>query len=277
MAFISYIKRGIKYILFGQPLYNVQANIQLLSPNEQLIGKKVIVTGGGSGIGYSMAKKFHAEGAKVIIAGRNEEKLKRSACEIGCEFLKLDILNVSSFEKFINNADQLLHGVDCLVNNAGISLHETDYSEVTPETFDAQINTNIRGSFFLTQSFVKLLLANNRAGNILFTSSETGETVDERPYGWSKAAINSMVQGLGYKLISNDIRVNAIGPGVTVSDMTGYAEDDNLYSGSSPIGRIYLPEEVAEVACFLLSDASKCVSGQIIYCNNGKTINARWK
>ena len=185
--------------------------------------------------------------------------------------------DVSSFDTFITTADGMLDGVDCLVNNAGISLHEQTFFDVTPESFDAQIATNLRGAFFLTQSFTRLLLAKGRKGNVLFVSSETGETVDIRPYGFTKAAINSMVQGLAYLFVSKGIRVNAVAPGITASDMTGYKADGNLYLPGNATDRIYLPEEVAETACFLLSDASGCISGQIVVCNNGKTINARWK
>ena len=101
--------------------------------------------------------------------------------------------------------------------------------------------------------------------------------MDFRPYGFTKAAVNSMVQGLAYLYAKNNIRVNAIAPGVTASDMTGFKTDDNLYTDYNRIGRIYLPEEVAEVASFLISDISNCVSGQIIACNNAQSVNARWK
>lgn len=116
-----------------------------------------------------------------------------------------------------------------------------------------------------------------RKGNVLFVSSETGETVDWRPYGFTKAAVNSVVQGLAYLFIEDGIRINAVAPGVTASDMTGIKAEGNLYYEGNALNRVYLPEEVAETACFLLSDASGCISGQIITCNNGKTINARWK
>ena len=108
-------------------------------------------------------------------------------------------------------------------------------------------------------------------------SSETGETVDIRPYGFTKAAINSMVQGLACLFIKDGIRVNAVAPGITASDMTGLKADGNLFLECNAINRVYLPEEVAETACFLLSDASGCISGQVIICNNGRTINSRWK
>lgn len=142
-----------------------------------------------------MTEKFVSEDASVLISGRNESILKSTADKTGCKYLALDIQNTSELEKFILEADRMLGGVDCLVNNAGISLHEPTFFDVTPETFDAQIATNLRGGFFLTQSFTRLLLREKRKGNVLFISSETGETADIRPYGFTKAAVNSMVQG----------------------------------------------------------------------------------
>ncbi len=275
MSLINYIKRGFKYVLHGIPTTNVTANITYSSPHETLCGKKIIVTGGGSGIGYAMAKKFKEEGAQVLIAGRNEDKLIKCSKELDCHYLLLDVTKVETFESFINNANKILGGANCLVNNAGISLHEKSYADVTPESFDKQINTNLRGGFFLTQKFVNMLLSQNQEGNILFVSSETGDTVDIRPYGWTKAAINSMMKGFAYKLASMNIRVNAIAPGVTTSEMTGFKEEGNLYYKNGATKRVYLPGEVAETAAFLLSDLSKCISGQIIVLNNGKTINFR--
>lgn len=277
MSYKQYLKRGAKYILRGVPVKNITANISYLQPNCRLAGKKIIVTGGGKGLGAEMAKKFVNEGASVLISGRNEQTLRSTADKIGCKYLTLDIQNTAELDNFISEADRILEGVDCLVNNAGISLHELTFFDVTPETFDAQIATNLRGGFFLTQSFTKLLLREKRKGNVLFISSETGETVDIRPYGFTKAAINSMVQGLACLFVKDGIRVNAVAPGVTASDMTGIKSDGNLFLKYNATERVYLPEEVAETACFLLSDASGCVSGQIILCNNGRTINPRWK
>lgn len=271
------IKRAAKYIIYGVPQYDVKAEIHYLSPSNKLSGKKIIVTGGGKGLGAAMANKFVSEGASVLISGRNEKILKEKAEQIGCKYLTLDVQDTNSFDKFIHDADRILGGVDSLVNNAGISLHEPTFFDVTSETFDTQIATNLRGGFFLTQSFTKLLLHEKRKGNVLFISSETGETVDIRPYGFTKAAINSMVQGLACLFVKDGIRVNAVAPGITASDMTGLKADGNLYLECNAINRVYLPEEVAETACFLLSDVSGCVSGQVIVCNNGRTINPRWK
>lgn len=276
MSLKSKIKHAISFLIHGEtkPTF---ATISYLLPKNQLAGKKIIITGGGRGLGFSMAKKFKAEGAEVLLAGRNEKTLKASAEEICCKYLVLDVSDPTGFRNFITEAANLMEGANVLVNNAGISLHEASFYDVTPETFDKQINTNLKGTFFLTQEFVRYLKSTNRGGNILFVSSETGDTMDFRPYGFTKVAVNSMVQGLAYLFKKEGIRVNAVAPGVTASDMTGFKSDGNISAGEYATGRIYLPEEVAETACFLVSDASGCISGQIITCNNAQTVNARWK
>lgn len=272
------VKQIIKKIILKlrRPV-KVTASISYLNPNGRLKGKRIIVTGGSRGIGKAIAKRLIDEGAKVIITGRNEDSLKKCSDEIGCNYLILDMLDISSFDSFIENAESELGGLDCLVNNAGVSLHENSFFDVTEKTFDVQVNTNFKGPFFLTQAFLKKLRSNNCPGNVLFISSETGITMDIRPYGYTKAAINSMVQGLAYVLAKDNIRINAIAPGITATEMTGFSAEENLYCQSNMTDRVYLPEEIAETACFLLSDISSCISGQIIACNNGRSINSRLK
>lgn len=277
MSAKAIIKRAFDYIIKGVPTYHLTAKVYYLKGSDKLKGKRILITGGGRGLGYAMAKKFVDEGASVLIAGRNEQTLIKSAQQLGCQYAVLDVSDIKSHIKFLIDAEKLLGGLDCLVNNAGVSLHEMDYTAVSQESFEIQINTNLKGPFFLTQQFIRRIKELHQSASVLFISSETGETVDERPYGWTKAATNSMVKGLAFRLASDGIRVNAVAPGVTASDMTGIKENGNLYAANSPSGRIYLPEEVAEVASFLLSDVSGCISGQVITCNNGKTINARWK
>lgn len=257
--------------------FKTVADISYLYPNHKLDNKRIVVTGGGRGLGAAMAEKFVAEGARVVIAGRNESTLKKTAEKIGCEYLILDVNDVSSYDMFLNDVINILGDVDVLVNNAGISLHERNFFDVTPETFDAQMNTNLRSSFFLSQKFIKYWIKEKMYGCVLFVSSETGEMADFRPYGFSKAAINSMVKGLAYLFAEYGIRVNAIAPGVTCSDMTGHSPNGNLYYPENMLNRLYLPNEVAEIAAFLVSAAADCISGQIIACNNGRSINARWK
>lgn len=276
MSIKSSILHLISVILHGEPR-PVKAEIRLLQPNRLLEGKKIIITGGGRGLGKAMAEKFIAEGAKVLIAGRNEQILAETADKLGCEHLQLDVQDTASFKEFITKADSILGGANCLVNNAGISLHESGFTDVTPDQFDSQFATNLKGPFFLTQCFIETCESANATSEfkkILFTSSETGMTVDERPYGLTKAALNSLVQGLAYRYKNKNYRINAIAPGITLSDMVGKTDTEDIRLGDN---RYYLPEEVAEVACFLISDASNCLNGQILVCNEGKTINARWR
>lgn len=278
MNTLYYVKKIVSFLIHGTPK-PTYAKISYLKPNNILNGKKIIVTGGGRGLGLAMAKKFIDEGAIVLIAGRNENVLKESARELGCKYLQLDVQNTSSFKNFIEEADILLGGANCLINNAGISLHENSFLEVSPKQFDEQFDTNLKGAFFLTQCFIENCKQKKTEGikKILFTSSETSMTVDERPYGLTKAALNSLVQGLACRYVKNGYRINAIAPGITASEMTGYDPNGDLTLDINPTKRVFLPEEIAEVASFLCCDASNILNGQILYCNEGKTINARWK
>lgn len=272
------LKKIISFLLHGSPK-QIYAKVFYLKPHKRLEGKSIIITGGGRGLGYAMASRFAAEGAKVLIAGRNVDVLSTSAQKIGCEYLVLDMGDVNGFPNFIEKANKLLGSIDILVNNAGISLHEDSFFSVSPEQFETQFDTNLKGAFFLTQHFMDLCRTNGTTQykKVLFVSSETGVTVDERPYGLTKAAMNSLVQGLAHKYAKEGFRINAIAPGITCSDMTGGKADGNLLCPGNMTERYYLPEEMAEIACFLISDAANLLNGQILVCNEGKTLNARWR
>ena len=277
MSLKSKILHTLSVLLHGEPK-PIYANITFLQPNNRLKGKKIIITGGGRGLGFAMAKRFVEEGADVLITGRNEETLKKSVSEIGCKYLTLDVQNIDSFEAFMEKADNLLDGANCLVNNAGISLHENSFMDVSVGQYNAQFDTNLKGPFFLTQCFISKCREKNREGikKILFISSETSMTVDERPYGLSKAALNSLIQGIACRFVKEDYRINAVAPGITATEMTGFDKKGSLSLDINPTGRVFLPDEIAEMACFLCCDASNILNGQIIVCNEGRTINTRW-
>lgn len=268
------LKKMARFIFSG-PTKKVYAQILYTQPSKVLVGKKIIITGGASGLGAAMAKKFKENGAEVLIAGRNENSLRETAQKLDCKYLVLDSLKTDEFEDFVQKADDMLGGANVLVNNAAVSLHEKSFFDVTEETFDLQINTNLKGSFFLSQRFLKYLKNRTRTGNILFISSETSLQCDHRPYSYTKAAINSMVQGLAYLFHKDNIRVNAICPGPFCSKMSGKDPNGDLYMNDRD--RWYLPEELAEVALFLVSDVSSCISGQVIACNNTRTYLPREK
>lgn len=276
MSLKSYLK-GIVRAIFGRPNPQLVAEIKLSTPSRKLAGKNVIVTGGGRGLGATIAKRFVEEGANVLIAGRNIDALKHTSKEVGCLYHMLDLADIESIKSFIVDADKMLGEIDILVNNAGVSLHEESFLEVSVDGFDRQFYTNLRGPFFLTQKYIARLLKSSQKGNIIFISSETGETVDFRPYGLTKTAVNSLVKGLANCYSKEGIRVNAIAPGVTATEMTGYSSTGNLYCSYNINERVYLPEEIAEIAVGLASDTSGCVSGQIITCNNANTVNPRWR
>ena len=126
MGVKQYLKRGFDYLLHGVPINKIETSISYLNPSQRLEGKNIIVTGGGRGLGFAMAKRFVEEGAKVLIAGRSIDHLKESALKIGCDFLQIDVQNVESFDDFFDDASSILGEINCLVNNAGVSHHDLD-------------------------------------------------------------------------------------------------------------------------------------------------------
>lgn len=276
------IRKVAKFILASQPEKTVMVEISQINYGEILKDKNVVITGGGSGIGYAIAKKCISEGATVVITGRNEDKLKKSVATIGasCKYVVFDICKVDQMNSFLSECEERLGGkINFLVSNAGLSLHENIFTNVTVEGFDRQFNTNFRSNYFLCKAFLEMMLhEDDRDGALLVISSETGHQAYDIPYGMTKAALNSLVRALSRRVYTSGIRVNAIAPGVTESDMTkDYADtsDGNMYRDCAS-DRIFKAEEVAEVACFLLSNASKCISGEVIHCNGGNHIKAFW-
>jgi NAD(P)-dependent dehydrogenase (short-subunit alcohol dehydrogenase family) len=270
------INRAIRYIFKGVPVNNITASVYTLTPDNRLKGRRIIITGGGRGLGFYIAKKCQEEGASILIVGRNEETLKQASHELGqCPYIAADLQDVKRIKGIILEASEKLNGVDSLVNNAGISLHEKSFFDVTEDTFDKQFNTNIKAPYFLSQEFIKYAKNNGQNSlNILFITSERGLYGDVIPYGLTKAAINSLTHGLARAFVTKGVRVNAIAPGVTASDMTGFNKDGNLYRPQSCGKRVLLPEEIAETAVFLLSQNSGCISGEIIPCNEGNHLRS---
>ena len=158
MSITDRIWKGLRYIIKGVPVKHVTAQVVCLSPDSRLAGRKLLVTGGGRGLGYAMAEKFVREGAQVVITGRNEEVLKNASERIGCRYLVSDIKEQRGFDELIMRAADILGGLDSLVNNAGISLHEGSILDVTPEGFDSQVAVNLRGAYFLPVTDVALRL-----------------------------------------------------------------------------------------------------------------------
>ena len=278
MKLRQWIKRGGEYIRHGVPVTQLTVPIYQLSPSDKLKGKNIIVTGGGRGLGFEMAKKFISEGAKVIIVGRDEETLKKATYALGknSKYISFDVSNIENLKWFIDKASKMFgeEKIDCLVSNAGVSLHEGDFRNVNIEGWNKQFDINLKGNYFLVKAFIEYLeKQKNKSGNILVVSSERAKRADDIPYGLTKTAVNSFIQGFASKITSEGIRINGIAPGVTASDMTGFDKNGELYAPWQPNRRIFLPEEVAEVAAFLLSEVSSCICGEIITCDAGRYIS----
>lgn len=279
-SLLTYIRRGLRYIKNGPEVVlqhpEIKVSVSYTHPNNLLKGKKVLITGGSRGIGFAMAKKFVSEGAIVCITGRNETLLAEKARELGCSYICADLQRNDLLEEIIIRADELLGGINCLVNNAGISLHEGNIMNVTEEKYDAQFQTNLKAAYFLSKYFIELVKSKKTAitYNLLFVSSERGTYVDDLPYGITKNAINCLVRGLSKRVIRDGIRVNAVAPGVTATDLIGYGDNETLYYPANMSKRLYLPDEIAEVASFLLSDVSMCLSGQVLTCDEGRSVNS---
>ncbi|MBQ9313925.1 MAG: SDR family oxidoreductase [Clostridia bacterium] len=137
-------------------MLHTTANIVTSSWNDLLKDKRILITGGSKGIGFSMAKKFVSEGAKVMITGRNEDSLKTVADELGCMYWCMDVSNTDKVCQQFKNVDEQIGGFNCLINNAGISLHEKSFFDVTVNQFDSQFSTNLKGGYFLTQCFTDI-------------------------------------------------------------------------------------------------------------------------
>lgn len=264
----KYFYRLYKWIFKGIPVVKVPANITITASNKRLEGAKIMVTGGSKGIGYHLANRFVTEGAKVIIVGRDESTLQKSAQELGCGWIKFDITETQNLEQLIKCGSNELGGLTGLVNNAGICINDNGFLNVSEKSYDEQFLLNVKSPFFLTQAFIDYVIKNNiPTTSILFITSERGLYPDVAPYGMTKAAIGNIVAGIARKFALYGIHCNAIAPGVTADTLGAPAIMDDIYLKGAVGKRYMLPDEIAELATFLMSDASKCISGETFPCN----------
>ena len=282
MGLIGKIKNILKALLLAKKLYKtggcVTANIAFPQYGNVLNGKRVCVTGGGSGIGLAIAKKFAQCGALVLITGRNEEKLKNAVSEIGerAFYISWDVSEVELVQKKLEDAKKILGGsIDILVNNAGVAPSKF-WGNVDESEWDKVYNTNLKGMFFLTQQLVKDWKKTAFSGykKIINISSQGGFVGATYPYRMVKWDVRGLTEGLGKTLIKDNIIVNGIAPGVVKTSMQEFSlnQGDNLFTNQNPIQRVCLPEEIAELAVFLASDASNFIIGQTIVCDGGYTL-----
>lgn len=239
-----------------------------------LAGKNIIITGGGSGIGKATAKKCIDNGAKVLIIGRNEDKLKTAVKEIGGDiiFKAFDVTDFDNLKQNLSSAIELLDGrVDGLVNCAGITIWKDLY---TKSDWDKIFDVNVKAVYFITREIINHMKNKQIGGSIVMISSIGDIMSQSNPYATSKSAVSHLVRGFARENIPFGIRCNGISPGETMSDIdkisSSFKKDGNLYWGNGV--RIYYPEEQGETIVFLLSDNSSTINGQVIVTDGGFTL-----
>ena len=248
----------------------LNVKIGYLTPGELLQGRTVLLTGATGGMGQSIARKCVAQGAKIILADNNQNELLKLQAELGenSSISCFDIRKFSSFEQIIEECDSYFGAIDSLVNNAGVSLHEGDFINVTEDSWNTQFDINLKAPFFLTQAWLKYYRRKGmKSGRIVMMASDTSGMGSSIPYGLSKVGIASLVHGLAKKLITEGIRINAMAPGTTLTPMTNDFTHGEVCRTTTQGKRALFPDEIAELCVFLLSDMSASVSGNIFGCS----------
>ena len=249
----------------------------------KLQDKTAIVTGGASGIGEAIVRRFAADGAKVVIADVNAAKGAALAEALGgpssALFVKADMSKDADINELVIAAVMAFGPIDILVNNAGI-VHAANFLDLKAEDFDRVLGVNLRGTFLLGQAVARLMVERvedgGPAGAIINMSSVNAvfAIANQVPYSVSKGGVNQLTKVMALSLAPHGIRVNAIGPGSIMTDMLASVNADpaakNRILSRTPMGRIGAPSEIASIAAFLASDDASYITGQTIYADGGR-------
>ena len=239
---------------------------------QALAGKVALITGGSGGIGAAMAHAFVESGCKVIICGTKKEKLEKICENISGDirYLVLDVLDVGTMSAKIRAAASLFeeNRIDILVNAAGVISH-TDFEHIGEQEYDAVMDVNLKGTFFMCQAMGNYMMEKKIKGHILNVSSSSALRPANSPYRMSKWAIRGFTLGLAEELLPHGIIVNAIAPGPVATPMMGKEKGDSIYKDHQPSGRYAVPEEIAPLAVMLVSDFGRLVVGDTLYASGG--------
>lgn len=280
MGLKQYIKRGVKFILHGVPERKVYAQVSYLAPSEMLKGRTALVTGRTSGIGYEVAKAYINAGARVVITGRNEEKVKK-ACEIidkevsrkGNIFgMVMNNTDVKSMPSKLQDIERVLGTghIDILVNNAGVVGGEV--KDCTEELYNTILDTNLKGTFFLSKLVARYWVDNQIEGNILMMGSSSSLRPATSAYTLTKNALYGFTKGLAKVLAPHGITVNGLAPGPTATPMTMPNGVRDEISFPNPLGRFVMPGEIANMAVFLVSNMGRSIIGDMVFMTGGSGI-----
>jgi NAD(P)-dependent dehydrogenase (short-subunit alcohol dehydrogenase family) len=244
-----------------------------------LTGKTALITGGGTGLGFAMAKCLKEAGAAVVITGRREELL-REACALlgnGAFYRISDINDKKSLPGLVKDVEETIGAIDILINNAGINNKKSSL-EMNDDEFELIIDTNVKGVFALTREVARYMLQRGKGSIIMISSmSALYGLANVAAYGASKAAVAGMVRVLASEYSPKGVRINSIAPGFIDTPMLQKAilGDDARRAkilGRTPMNCFGTPEDIGYAALYLASDEAKFVSGTMLVVDGGNSI-----
>jgi glucose 1-dehydrogenase len=250
----------------------------------RLKDKVAIVTGAARGIGHAIAKRFVAEGAKVVLADIDERDGTLAAKRLGASahFVRCDVGDANEVGALIEASCRAFSGdIDILVNNAGI-VHGAEFLDLKEDDFDRVLRVNLKGAFLASQAAARRMIeqieAGKSAGTIINMSSINAVVAigNQIPYCVTKGGIGQLTRSTALALAPHGIRVNAIGPGSVMTEMLATVAKDldarRRMMSRTPLGRFAEPEEVASVAVFLASDDASYMTGETVFVDGGRLV-----
>ncbi|MBK7932152.1 MAG: 3-oxoacyl-[acyl-carrier-protein] reductase [Pyrinomonadaceae bacterium] len=244
----------------------------------QFEGRSAIVTGGTRGIGKAIVMELARRGANVAFnfskSADEAEKLKAEVEVLGVKVFcaQCDVASTVAAAEFANQVNDHFGGIDYLVNNAGITRDQL-VLRMKEEDWDAVIDTNLKGAWNFSKAVLRPLMRNERGGSILNISSISGVIgmLGQSNYSASKAGMIGLTKSMAKEIASRKITVNALALGLIETDMASEMNEDyrNKILAMIPLGRLGNVQEVAEIACFLLSPSAAYITGQVIQPDGG--------
>lgn len=243
----------------------------------ELEGKSALVTGAGRGLGRAVADGLAEAGAVVYGTSRDRDTAESIARRYGTHAVTVDMTDTATIRDAVSELLDRSGGIDLLVNNAGVNIPKPAV-ELTEHDWDTVIDTNLRGSFFLTIELAKRWLASSRTAAVVNVASQAGLVAieDRAAYGTSKAALIHLTKQLALEWAPRGIRVNAVAPTfvrteLTESTLSRPDRAEQLLS-RIPVGRFGEPADIVGAVVFLLSDAAGLITGHTIAIDGGYTI-----
>ena len=249
----------------------------------RLEGKVAIVTGGGTGIGEAIAKKFAREGARVIVNGLPDDPIRDVVATIQREGFEAmpyagDVADEQHARACVDLAIRQYGKLDVVVNNAGVFLVNAETDDIPVETFDQQQRANTRSAFLMTKYALPHL--RKTRGNIVSAGSEAGFNglAQNTPYGGTKGWMHAFMQGVAVEQAKYGVRANCVCPGATDTAWTHKETGpmdrkmEKAIVSATPLGRRGTPEEIANVYAFIASDEASYVTGALWLVDGGVTV-----